>query len=180
MRTTQLELNLWDELEEASTTPETVDLVHLWQELETALALLPHEQRLPMAGKAIEQIAEVFALHSDFILSAWEEEHNEEGPAVDEVAIAGLVRQTINFDLSDLMEEPVAAQRQRQPRAAAAESIAGLVDKAALLEAFDSELELVEAQAQSQSAPLAVAHDEDVVRWQVRWGSLSKGESLRG
>ncbi len=165
MQTTQLELSLWNNLEQASTTPETADLSHLWQELEAAIVPLPHEQRLQTAGKAIAQIVEVFALRSDLILSAWEEVHNDQGPAVDEEALSGLVRQTMSLDLSELMEEPVAEQRQRQPPALFTDSVVGPVDKAALLEAFESEIELVEAQAQAQSAAMAVAHDEDVVGW---------------
>jgi len=175
MQATQLELKLWDDLEQASATAEAADLDHLWQELETALGPLPSEQRLHMAGKAIEQIVEVFALRSDLILSAWEEAHNDQGPAVDEDAIAGLVRQSMNLDLADLVEEPVAEHRQRQSRTLSVDSVAGPVDKAALLEAFESEIELVEAQAQAQSAAMAAAHDEDVVGWAsmiVQWLEL--------
>jgi len=172
MQTTQLELKLWHDLEQASATAETADLDHLWQELEVALRPLPSEQRLHMAGKAIEQIVEVFALRSDLILSAWEEAHNDQGPAIDEDALSGLVRQTMSLDLADLVEEPVAEQRQRQSRTPSVDSVAGLVDKAALLEAFESEIELVEAQAQAQSVAMAVAHDENVVGWAAaisRW-----------
>jgi len=82
------------------------------------------------------------------ILSAWEEAHNEEGLAVAEETIAGLVRQTMTLELSKLLEGPVAAHRQRQSRASSSSSVAGPVDKAALLEAFDSEIEAVEAEAQ--------------------------------
>jgi len=99
MQATQLELSLWDNLEQASATPEVADLAHLWQKLETALGPLPSEQRLHMAGKAIEQIVEVFALRCDLVLSAWEEVHSGAGPAVDEDALSGLVRQTMNLDL---------------------------------------------------------------------------------
>ena len=172
MQATQLELNLWDELEQAAAEPEQVDLNLLWKELEQLLAGLPHEQKLHTAGKAIEQIAEGFALRSDFILSAWEEAHNEEGPAVDEDVIGGLVRQTMNLDLSELLEEPVAEHRQRQPHASATESVAGPVDKATLLEAFDTEIEVVEAEAQRQSGALITAHEEDVSGWAgaiARW-----------
>jgi len=165
MQTTQLELKLWHDLEQASATAETADLDHLWQELEVALMPLPSEQRLHMAGKAIEQIVAVFALRSDLILSAWEEVHNDQGPAIDEDAISGLVRQTMSLDLADLVEEQVAEHRQRQSHTPSVDSVAGLVDKAELLEAFESEIELVEAQAQAQSAAMAVAHDEDVVGW---------------
>jgi len=130
---------------------------------------------LHTAGKAIEQIATVFALRSDLILSAWEEAHNDEGPVVAEEAIVGLVRQTMNLDLPDLVEETVPEQRQRQSRTPSVDSVVGSVDKAALLEAFDSETEVVEAQARAQSAAMAVAHDEDVVGWAsmiVQWLEL--------
>lgn len=138
-------------------------MVQLWQELEEALGLLPLEQRLQTAGKAIEQIVEVFALRSNLLISAWEDTHSREGPAVDEDAIAGLVRQTMTLDLSALMEE--SAPEQRQPRPQPTLSVAGPVDKAALLEAFDSEIEVVEAQAQAESVDGAAVHDEDVSAW---------------
>ncbi len=84
MEATQLELSLWDNLKQASATPKTADLAHLWQELEEAIVPLPHEQRLQTAGKAIARIGEVFALRSGLILCAWEEAHNDQGPAADE------------------------------------------------------------------------------------------------
>jgi len=181
MQTTQLELSLWDNLEQASATAETADLDHLWQELEAAIGLLPHEQRLQTAGKAITQIVEVFALRCDLILSAWEEAHNEQDSAVDEDAIAGLVRQTMSLDLSELMEVPVAEQRQRQPLAPYADSVVGPVDKAALLEAFDSEIKAVEAEAQQQPGALSAAHEEDVSGWAAtitKWLKLRQNFEL--
>jgi len=175
MPATQLELSLWDNLEQASATPETANITQLWGELEQFIAELPHEQRLQAAGKAIAQIVEVFALRCDLILSAWEEAHNDQGPAVDEDAIAGLVRQTMTLDLAELIEEPVAEHRQRQSRASSTDSVAGPVDKAALLEAFDSEIEAVEAEAQHQLDALSTAHEEDVSGWTgaiARWLEL--------
>ncbi|CAA9562836.1 hypothetical protein AVDCRST_MAG81-792 [uncultured Synechococcales cyanobacterium] len=181
MQTTQLELSLWENLEQAAATPETTDLDHLWQELEAAIGPLPHEQRLQTAGKAIAQIVEVFALRCDLILSAWEEAHNDQGPAVDEDALSGLVRQTMTLDLSELMEEPVAEQRQRQSHTSSTNSVAGPVDKAALLEAFESEIELVESQAQARAAAMAVAHDEDIAGWAsmiTQWLELRQSSEL--
>jgi len=121
---------------------------------------------------------EVFALRCDLILSAWEDAHSNEGPAVDEDAIAGLVRQTMSLDLSELMEEPVAEHRQRQSRASATESVAGPLDKAALLEAFDSEIEAVEAEAQRQSGSFSTAYEESASGWAgaiARWIELTQG-----
>lgn len=165
MPTTQLQLNLWDELEQATAAPESADISHLWAQLEQSVTELPGELKLHTAGKAIAQIAEVFALRSDSLLSAWEEAHNDDGPTFEEDAISGLVRQTMNLDLSELMETPAPEQRQRQSLALSTESVAGEVSKEALLEAFESEIELVETQAQAQSTAMAVAHDEDVVGW---------------
>jgi hypothetical protein len=68
--------------------------------------------------------------------------------------------------------------------------VAGLVDKAVLLEAFDTEIELVEAQAGAASGAVSVAHTEDVTAWAgaiARWlqqrssvGSVSLLELQRG
>jgi len=111
---------------------------------------------------------EVFTLRSDLILSAWEEAHNDDGPAVDEDAISRLVRQMMTLDLSELMEEPVAEHRQRQSCASFTNSVADPVDKATLLEAFGSEIEAVEAEAQRQSSAFSAAHKEDVSSGYVR------------
>ena len=50
--------------------------------------------------------------------------------------------------------------------------MAGVVDKDTLLEAFDTEIELVEAQAGAESGAVSVAHAEDVTAWAgaiARW-----------
>jgi len=178
MQATQLELTLWDNLQQTSATPEAADLLHLCQELEAAIGPLPQEHRLQTAGKVIAQIVEVFALRCDLILSAWEEAHNDQGPAVDEDAIAGLVRQTMSLDLSELMEVPAAEQR--QTLSASVVSVAGLVDKAALLEAFGSEIELVGPKQKLSQRLWLWLMMKMGLRGQRRWRSLSKGESLSG
>lgn len=76
----------------------------------------------------------------------------------------------MTLGLSRLMEQ--SASKQRQPQSPSGASIAGPVDKAALLEAFDSEIEAVEAEAQRQSSAFNTAHEEDISGWAAaiaRW-----------
>lgn len=166
---TQLELNLWQQLKAANHQPEAANLERLWQGLEQALTSVPQGQRLQVAAEAITQIAEVFCLRADLVLAALEVQDNFQGPVLPEDFLTELMRQSMSIDVSDLKEEWFEPEPATHPRSAlgsrVGESVAGEVDKAALLEAFDSEIELVETEAQAKSAVGAVAHDEDVVGW---------------
>lgn len=166
---TQLELNLWQQLEAANHQPEVADLERLWQGLEQALTSIPQGQRLQVAAEAIAQIAEVFCLRADLVLAALEVQDNFQGPVLPEDFLSGLMRQSMSIDVFDLKEEWLGPEPAIRPRSAlgsrVGESVAGEVDKAALLQAFDSEIELVEVQAQAESAGGTVAHDEDMGGW---------------
>jgi len=172
----QLELDLWQQLEAATQQPESADLGQLWQGLEQAIATVPRPQQLPMAAAAISQIVEVFTLRADWLLSALEVKDSSQGPVLSEDFLSGLLRQSMSIDLADLKEEgfvlePVPRQR-RSTGLASGESVAGLVDKDTLLEVFDTEIELVEAQAEATSEAVSVAHSEDVTAWAgaiARW-----------
>jgi len=172
----QLELDLWQQLEAATQQPESADLRQLWQGLEQAIASVPRQQQLPMAATAIAQIIEVFALRADWLLSALEVKDCSQGPVLSEDFLTGWLRQSMSIDLADLKEEGFALEpttRQRRSSGLASEeSVAGLVDKEVLLEAFDTEIELVEAQAGAASGAVSVAHSEDVTAWAgaiARW-----------
>jgi len=172
----QLELDLWQQLEAATQQPESADLRQLWQGLEQAIASVPRQQQLPMAATAIAQIIEVFALRADWLLSALEVKDRSQGPVLSEDFLTGWLRQSMSIDLADLKEEGFAlepATRQRRSSGLASEeSVAGVVDKKVLLEAFDTEIELVEAQAGAASGAVSVAHAEDVTAWAgaiARW-----------
>jgi len=172
----QLELDLWQQLEAATQQPESADLRQLWQGLEQAIASVPRQQQLPMAATAIAQIIEVFTLRADWLLSALEVKDSSQGPVLPKDFLDGWLRQSMTVDLSDLKEEgfvmePVPRQR-RSPHLTSGESVAGAVDKDTLLEVFDTEIELVEAQAGEASGVVSVAHTEDVTAWAgaiARW-----------
>jgi len=165
----QLELDLWQQLEAATQQPESADLGQLWQGLEQAIASVPRQQQLPMAATAIAQIIEVFTLRADWLLSALEVKDSSQGPVLPEDFLTGWLRQSMSIDLADLKEEGFALEpsmrQRRSPGSTSGESVAGVVDKATLLDAFETEIELVEAQAGAEVGAVSVAHSEDVTAW---------------
>lgn len=62
----QLELNLWDNLEEAAAAPESANFNDLWQQLEATIAPLPQQLQLQTAAEGILKIAQIYASRSDW------------------------------------------------------------------------------------------------------------------
>lgn len=173
MRAIQLHLDLWQELKAAELAPEASDLRHLCQGLDEAIAVTPSAQKLQTAARAFLQIAEIFVLRSQMLLTDWEQSHNEEGPPLEDEDLSKLLRQSMSLDLEELMAEPEPVTRQwRSLNLTSGESVAGVIEKEVLLEAFNTEIELVEAQAEAQARALTIAHAEDVSAWSAaiaRW-----------
>ncbi len=80
MQYRQLELDLWQELEEAAAVPQSADLkqCHL---LEPAVAQLPQPQQLA-AAEAIEQLVGIYARRADWLIATWKEAHAEPDAAL--------------------------------------------------------------------------------------------------
>ncbi len=101
------------------------------------------------------------------VLASIEAQDNSQGPVLSEGFLDGLIRQSMTIDLSDLKEgftkEP--AVQQRRPQSQPVLSKAEPVDIATLLEAFDPEIEAVEAGASQRAGALSTAHAEDVSSW---------------
>ena len=55
----QTETNLWQELNDAIAAPQLANLKRLCELLDWAIAQIPKDQQLGLAGRAIEQIVEV-------------------------------------------------------------------------------------------------------------------------
>jgi len=159
----QLELNLWDNLEEAAAAPESANFNDLWQQLEAAIAPLPQHLQLHTAAECILKIVQIYASRSDWLLSSWEQAHNPEGPVVAQEMLAGLVRQTMTLDLTALLEAPEPEHRTRRTPSEPG-SVVGTVDKAALLQVIE-EIEAQSGEAVRCADPLSVAHSEDISQW---------------
>lgn len=159
--------DLWSELQEAAAAPERADLAALWQVVAAAIALVPEAQRLRVAGEAILQLASVCEARAQSLLEAWEQAQRTGSPVTAEGLAELLVRQSMQVDFSDLLMIP-AYKYNRGDDANGEESgdsIAGPADKEAILEAFETVIELVEAQAEAASEAISVAHAEDVSAW---------------
>jgi len=166
MSAIQLELDLWQQLQAAEQSPEQTDVVRLCIGMEAVISVTPTPQKLQTAATAFLQIAEIFALRAGLLLTDWEQSYSEEGPPLEDEDLSELLRQSMSLDLEELIAEPEPITRQRKPsQAGSVESVAGVVDKGVLLETFDTEIELVEAQAEAASGAVSVAHAEDVTAW---------------
>jgi hypothetical protein len=173
MTAIQLQLDLWQELKEAELAPEASDLRHLCQGLEAAIATTPPAQKLQTAARAFLRIAEIFSLRAGLLLTDWEQSHSEEGPPLEDEDLSELLRQSMSLCLEELIAEPEPITRQRRSLGSGSEeSVAWVVEKEVLLEAFDTEIELPPARSQSESGAVGVAHSEDVTAWaaaMARW-----------
>lgn len=125
----QLELNLWQGLEIAKEEPAAADIKRLWQQVEVALALLPPEQQLQVAGEAIAQLAQVFALKAESLLTQLEARNSSAGPVLSENFLDGLMRQSMTIDLADLMDDWQPESPEPEPQAEVEGSIAVPIDK---------------------------------------------------
>ncbi len=161
MRVTQLELDLWEQLQRAQLMPEAVDVSQLLDAVEVAAAQLPEAQRLQFAGDALLQMAELCAVRAGVLFSEWEEASRD--PIVEPGFFADVVRQTMAVDLSDLLEPAPVRKRRTKSTSTPEGSIAAPVDKAAVLAMVD-QMEAAHEETQKQ-AVLAIAYSENVTRW---------------
>ena len=161
MRVTQLELELWDQLQRAQLMPEAVDVSQLLDVLEVAAAQLPESQRLQFAGDALLQMAELCAVRAGVLFTEWEEASRD--PIVEPGFFADVVRQTMAVDLSDLLEPPPVRKRRTKLTSNPEGSLAAPVDKAAVLAMVD-QMEAAHEETQKQ-AVLEISHAEDMSGW---------------
>jgi hypothetical protein len=71
LTSTQLQLNLWQQLQQAQTEPQATDWRQLCLAFDEAIDRTPVGQRLATAADAIEQMADVFAARADKFFSGW-------------------------------------------------------------------------------------------------------------
>jgi hypothetical protein len=161
MKATQLELDLWEQLQLAQQMPEAINLAQLLDVMEVTAAQMPEAQRLQFAGDALLQMAELCAARAGVLMTQWEEGYRD--PIVERGFFADMVRQTMAVDLSDLMEPAPARKRRTKSTRQPEGSIAAPVEKAAVLAMVD-QLEVKDEATQKESI-LAIAHSEDVSGW---------------
>ena len=160
MTAIQLQLSLWQQLEQAQTSPEATDWRQLCLAFDEAIDLTPQELRLATAADAIEQMADVLLARA----MAWAEDWNRrpgDGPVLDEDLFAELVRQSFSLDLSGLVDEPELYVRAASEKSHEdAESVVEYRGKEEVL----AELESLVGQDLGD-AEVELEHDEDVGAW---------------
>ena len=154
----QLELNFEVALEEATETPETVDVLGLWAQFESELAGLEQRDHLRVAGDILVQLAGLCESKSDVLWEDWQDAHNAEGPVMDGDWLQGVTRQTQELDFSALVNRSYHAHPNTDK--SDEDSVAGDVEKLSVLEMLDT---LDDADLKSQA--LAVSHSENVSDW---------------
>ena len=158
--TVQLQLNLWQQLEQAQAQPEVTDWRQLCLAFDETIKLTPVELRLATAADAIEQMADVLLARA----TAWAEDWNRrpgDGPVLDEDLFAELVRQSFSLDLSGLVDEPELYVR------AASEKIHE--DGESVVEYREKEEVLAELETlvdeDVREAEVELEHDENIGAW---------------
>ncbi|NJR39077.1 MAG: hypothetical protein HC781_09865 [Leptolyngbyaceae cyanobacterium CSU_1_4] len=100
-------------LKAAIVEPENVSLAKFWQMTEQLLKPLPDLEQLRLGGTVMTLLAEIHAAKADRFLGDWEEQHNDEGPVMEEDLLAGLVQRTMYLDLSDLINPKAKSSRRK-------------------------------------------------------------------
>ena len=148
--------DFWQNIEAAKEVPEQARVSVLVKQAEELLSQLSFEQQLRIAGTAITEIAEIYQSKSETLLDDWQQKYNPTEPDFNEELLAGLVRQSMSLDLSELLERSESRQRVTST-ISEIESVAGEVDKQKLLEVLDQE--------QIKQQIWQTSYDENVTAW---------------
>jgi hypothetical protein len=183
MEIKQLELDLWNALEMARQFPETMNVRSLCDALEQVIIDQPLSDQLRVVAEGIEQLIGVYAERAARLIDGYERRHNPQEPIVNLEGCVDLFVQTLQLDVTDLMEPEEGvqypAQRRSRLREEEAGSVVGVLDQAALLAQLDQRLSeqpgMTEAEAFETA--MAVAHGEDVSAWV---GAIAEGIQAMG
>lgn len=165
MQGTQLELNLWNNLEAAAASPLAANMDCLWQELEAAIAQVPQQLQLAVAAEAILRIALIHSKRAQSLLDDCVIADNYQEPVLDSDALSVMLRQTMTLNLDALLEP--SPYYPRQSSSLDTQSVAAYVDRATILEVLDN---LTLAQGDYSLDPTQLAYTEDISAWvRAQW-----------
>ncbi len=163
-----VQLDLWDALEVAEDIPEEADLEEIWTSLEVALAPLEVRAQLKLAGDAIARIAQLIQDRAWLTIQEIHQLDQSEGPVMSIGAFDRFVRQSMQVNFEPFIEAPPTPPRLSQSVTQAefpddGRSVVVEIDRAALLEALEAEVEFVEPETVEQA--ISIAHSENVQEW---------------
>jgi hypothetical protein len=177
MTIVQLQLNLWQQLEQAHVEPQKVDWQQLCLAFDEAIAQTPIKQQLAIAGNALFEMAEVLAVRAEEMWGQWGQS-DEDGPVLGDELFLEFVRQSLSLDLSDLVSVPQLYERSTSEREHGdAETQVEYRDKAVVL----AELESVVGE-EGEGAIEVLEYDENVSGWSAvvrEWLLTQKVEPVK-
>ena len=154
----QLELRLWQTLQEAQAVPEDADLDLLWDELETAIVGRDLKEQLEVSAEAILQMAGLVQERCMFRFEALVARYSDEGPAMPADAFDPYVRQSMEVDF-DQFVEAIGRKEHEYPECRELVSVVAEVSKEELLGLIEPESQVEEF------SEVELEHDEDVGFW---------------
>lgn len=158
----QTATDFWQELQEGTTTPQSANLRRLCELLDWVIAHLPESQQLEAAGRAIEQMAEIYALRFNLLIGSWEEADSCSGkalPVLDLETLEAWIRQSMSVDLDVLVEQPKSKRNHNKQTHNPTDSILAVVEPEAILQMVE-QIEADESQMIQQ-----LAGEEDPAKW---------------
>ena len=142
MEIEQLELDLWNALEMARQYPETLDVRLLCNALEQVILDQPISEQLRVVS--IEQLIGVYAERATRLIDSYERRHHPQEPIVKLDGCVELFVQSLQLDVSELMEpeEDVQYPAERQSRRPEETgSIVGIIGSSRVVSAVGSAVE---------------------------------------
>jgi hypothetical protein len=160
MTVIQLQLNLWQQLQQAQTQPQATDWRQLCLAFDEVIALTPVHRQLATAADAIEQMAEVLAARAEAWAEDWYRQPGD-GPVLDQDLLTEFVRQSFSLDLSGLVDEPDLYARSPSKKSHEdVDSVAEEVTKEVALLIAGAEVE-----EELENAIAGLEYDEDIAAW---------------
>ncbi len=153
------QLCLWDLLAEATRVPLDAQLWMLFKDLDEAIAALPIEQQIFVAGEGLARVGEIVGLRAEIHLQEINYLlHPEQEPVMALDVFDRYVRQSMVVDLEQFCAAPELPEVERG-YVRAVEPMSEEEVRAVVVAAIhDEELE----------SPFALAHDEDIGGWSAR------------
>jgi hypothetical protein len=153
----QLELQLWQTLQDAQDKPESADLDVLWSEMERAIQGRELKAQLEVSAEAILQMAGVLQRRSrvfDEVVAM----RSGADPVMPADAFDRFVRQYMDVDFEQFVEA-IGRKEHEYPECRELVSVVEEVSKEELLESLEPESQL------EPMPMLELEHDEDVAAW---------------
>jgi hypothetical protein len=156
-----LQLSLWDLLAEATRVPLDAQLWMLFEDLDEAIADLPIEQQISVAGEGLARVGEIVGLRAESYLQEINYLlHPDQEPVMALDAFDRYVRQSMVVDLEQFCAAPELPEVERGYVPAVEPMSEEEVRAEVIAVIHDEELE----------SPFALAHDEDIGGWSARIG----------